>query len=269
MRAFLALPEVTLWMMSSFTFPAAVRFLAPMAVSFVLVAAQAHAATAFSIEKKDISESGGTWSLGMRIGLAKAPQTPRVPMSLYISKTQEFRRLLEDGHNDPVTRATDIRPAKTSIETVDVDFAGAKGDLFKDTNFSYRLSRSAGYVAGIYTVQLKTPEGTNVGSAVTITLRGDNPVEDVRTMNFAAKKEDPAAAKPKTDFAIPQNEVRADGTPPPFISEEARVPTEEENIKVKPRSGCGCDSGKSEPKPAIWLLVPLFAALILRRQRTA
>lgn len=266
MRATGTLLGVASASMSSFTFPAVVRLLAPVVVAAVFVAAPANAATAFSIEKKDIAESGGTWSLGMRIGLAKAPQTPRVPMSLYISKTQEFRRLLEDGHADPVTRASDIRPAKTSIESVDVDFAGPKGEIFKDTNFSYRLSRSAGYVAGVYSVQLKTPEGTNVGGAVTITLRGDNPIEDVRTMTFGPKKEEAPSAKPRTDFAIPQNEVRADGTPPPFISDEARTPTEEENIKVKPRSGCGCDSAKAPTRNFVWALLPLAALFVLRRR---
>lgn len=237
-------------------------------VAFALIAGQAQAAPAFQIEKKDVAENSGSWTVNMRIELAKAPSTPRVPMNLYISRTTEFRRQLEDGKKDPVMHALAIRPPKTSIESVDVDFADTKGTIFKATKFSYRLSRSAGYIAGVYSVQLKTQDGNNVGGASELTLRGDNPVEDVRTMDFGPKKEETTeSAKPRTDFTVPENDVKPAGTPPPFLPEEAYKPTEEENIKVKPKGGCGCDTARAPGLNYAWAALPL--ALVLRRRRRA
>ena len=67
-------------------------------------------------------------------------------------------------------------------------------------------------------------------------------------------------------------DVQATGTAQPFIPADAYNKTPEEDIKVKPKSGCGCETvGAPHKAPWLFAVGPLsaLALLVARRRRAA
>ena len=167
------------------------------------------------------------------------------------------------------------------VESLDVDFADASGKIYKGTNFDFGIKRDRGFEAGEYKMQIRTPDGTDIGGSATLILKGDNPVVDRRSIAFNAKdtsikKVDngvdagPKVAKNDEEAASPvQGDVAAVGTPPPFVGKDAYNHTPEEDIKVAPKSGCGCSvPGTSSGDLTFALpLVGLGLAFALRSMR--
>jgi MYXO-CTERM domain-containing protein len=230
------------------------RRLAAFAVllALVVVATEAHAAGSFKLKTTQVSEISGAWHLFVKLELPRAPATAHVPMKFLFTKEAAFERDLVDGHGDtPVTNTMVLTNQTPNVESLDVDFADGSGKIFKGTNFDFSLSRDRGYEAGIYKVEVHTSDGINIGSSQRLTLNGDNPVVDRRSITFAAK--DPSSKKVPTygldagANGAPQNddtpaqstEVAASGSATPFIPQDAYQKTPEEEIKTRP-SGCGC-----------------------------
>ena len=146
------------------------------------------------------------------------------------------------------------------------------------------MTRQRGYEAGEYKVQVKTSDGTDIGSAAQITLKGENAIVDRRAMTFNAKEKsikkvdngldgglvakndnsDVAAAAPTG------GDVTASGTAAPFIPADAYNKTpEEQGLKEHPK-GCGCSvPGAAEGPGAFFVGLPLAAlALVAARRRS-
>ncbi len=166
-----------------------------------------------------------------------------------------------------------------SVESLDVDFADPSGKIFNRTNFDFSLTRTRGYEAGEYKVQVRTSDGTDVGTATTIILKGDNPVVDRRAITFNAKEKSikkvdtglDGGAEASDDTpaaAVPTNgDVAASGSAAPFIPPEAFQKTPEEEARDHPK-GCGCAvPGLAETAGAGAASLPLVLGLAAVRRR--
>jgi hypothetical protein len=213
------------------------------------------AAGSFKLKTQTVSEVSGAWHLFVTIELPRPPATAHVPVKFLFTKTTVFERALVDGHSDPVINRTALMNQTPSVESLDVDFADGSGKIFKGTRFDFGLTRARGYEAGEYKVQVRTSDGTDIGGNQTLTLNGDNPVVDRRSITFNAKEKsikkvdaygaDGGAANgpPRNDDDTPvqSQEVAPSGSATPFIPTSAYEKTPEEEIKTKP-GGCGCET---------------------------
>lgn len=249
------------------------------------LARDAHAVGTFKLKSTEATEVSGAWHVYVTIELPKAPLTAHQSMKFHFTKTMAYERALIDGHNDPVVNRQALQNQTPSVESLDVDFADPSGKIFKGTRFDFGLTRTRGYEAGEYKVELRMSDGTNIGAAQTLILKGDNPVVDRRAIAFNAKEPgvkkvegyDGGANQAKNDEPSAANnmgEVTPTGTAKPFIPKEGYEKTAEEEIKVKP-GGCGCSVPGSDPtspfgpESLLWLapLAGIGVAFRLRRRR--
>lgn len=245
----------------------------------------AHAAGSAHLKSSEISEVSGAWHVFVRLELPKAPATPHVPMKFVFTKTAVFERAQTD--TGLVTNVQSLSNQLPSTESLDVDFANAQGKIYNRTEFDFGLTRARGYEAGEYKLQIRTSDGIDVGGPMRLTLKGDNPVVDRRSITFEAKKKGmekvdngldggaqnkPANATDDSNAAGPGNgEVTPAGQAPAFIPDTAYQPTEEEKVKEKP-GGCGCTTpGSHGAAPSLLALLAGVAALLFlafsRRRR--
>ncbi len=227
-------------------------FLGVIAFTLVsLFASPASAAGSFKLKTTSVSESGGQWHIFVTLELSRAPATAHVPMKFLFQKEMVFERALIDGHDQPVLNRMALTNQMPSIESVDVDFADGSGKIFKGTRFDFSLSRDHGYEAGEYLVKVRTSDGTDIGGSQHLSLNGDNPVVDRRSITFNAK--DPSVKKiagygndagapgtSESDSPSTQSQdVAPTGSAAPFIPPDAYNKTPEEEIKTRPAGCCG------------------------------
>jgi MYXO-CTERM domain-containing protein len=259
-------------------------FLFAVALALVAFPRSAHAAGTFKLKSNDVQEVSGAWHLYVTIELPKAPLTAHQPMKFVFTKTAVYERSLVDGRNDPVLNVQTVTDPSPAVENLDVDFADPSGKIFKGTRFDFGLTRTRGFEAGEYVVELRTSDGTTIGGKQNLKLKGDNPVVDRRAIAFNPKDKsikkvegvDAGANQAKnepndTPAAAPGNgEVTPTGVATGFVPPEGQQETDEEKIKTRPK-GCGCDMpGAPDAGLLLWLL-PLagLGAIIARRRRLA
>jgi MYXO-CTERM domain-containing protein len=253
-------------------------FLAVLSMLFVV--SDAFAAGSVRVKSTEVSEISGAWHLYVKIELPRAPSIPHVPMRFVFTKTMVYERALIDGHTDPVLNRTSVTNQTPSTESLDVDFSNGQGNIYKGTNFDFDLTRTRGYEAGEYKLQVMTADGTNIGGPQTIILKGDNPVVDRRSISFDASKKPiqkvdngvDAGSKATADdsqFAAPTNgDVAPAGSTNAFIPQDAYNATPEEQGKDHPK-GCGCElvGNKSQSGIALFLSLGMIGLVFARRRR--
>jgi len=241
-----------------------------LAISLFAVDAAAYGT--YRLRSTEATESGGQWHIYLRIDLPSAPAIPHMPMKFNFTELTQYERALTDGSKDPVINRIPMQNQMPKIESLDVDFADATGKIFKTTNYDFSLTRARGYEAGEWKFQLKTADGQDVGTAQTVTLHGDNPVVDRRSISFSAKpketKKDAGTTEvAQNDTAPTSTEVTPVGTAPPFVPPEGFQKTDEEQIHTKP-GGCGCDvPGTTQSGIAVLVTGFALALLAIRRKR--
>ena len=248
----------------------------------VTFARDASAAGTFKLQTTEATEVSGAWRVRLTIELPKPPLTAHQSMKFLFTKTMAYERALIDGHSEPVLNRQALQNQTPSVESLDVDFADPSGKIFKGTRFDFGLTRTRGYEAGEYKVELKTSDGTTIGSPGTLILKGDNPVVDRRAIAFNAKESgvkkvegyDGGAKVAQNDEGPAANnnmgEVAPTGTAKPFIPKEGFEKTSEEEIKTRPQ-GCGCSVPGTADAGALFWLSPLAvvvsAGILARRRR--
>jgi hypothetical protein len=253
------------------------RVVSALALAFAAItfATTAFAAGSARLKTPEATEVSGAWHIFVTIELPKEPSTPHVPMRFVLQKTAVYERSLTDNSKEPVNNRMTLQNQTPTTESLDVDFANPQGKVFKGTNFDFGLTRTRGYEAGEYVLQIRTPDGIDVGGKMTLTLKGQNDVVDRRSITFDAKKpgikkiDDGADAGPKVakndtkDSPLPSQEVAPSGSAAPFIPADAYNKTPEEEIKEKPH-GCGCTvPGLASTTNSLVGLVGLGAAAML------
>ena len=221
-----------------------------LALAFVaLVTSTVHAANgSFKVKNTEVEESGGAWHIYVTVELPKAPIVAHQSMRFVFTQTSEFERTLVDGKDGPVMNKMVVNTGKSKTESMDVDFADSSGKIFKGTRFDFSLSRTNGYMAGEWKMQIRNSDGNEVGGTTLLTLRGDNDVVDRRSIVFNAgnmtkiKGADAGAKNGTTEPAsdVGNGAVTPVGTGKPVLGSDAYTKTPEEDIQVK-KGGCGCD----------------------------
>jgi hypothetical protein len=241
-----------------------------------MFARDAHAVGTFKLKSTEASEVSGAWHIYVTLELPKPPLTAHQSMKFLFTKTMAYERALIDGHSEPVTNRQALQNQTPSVESLDVDFADPSGKVFKGTRFDFGLTRARGYEAGEYKVEVKTSDGTTIGTPQNLILKGDNPVVDRRAIAFNAKEpgvkkvdayDGGGGPKPDDVAATTNNmgEVAPTGTATPFIPKEGYQKTSEEEIKQRP-GGCGCDVPGTTPVGALAWMTPLAGVgLVLAR----
>ncbi len=222
------------------------------AIVAITFTTSAFAAGSARLKTPEVTEVSGAWHVFVTIELPKAPATPHVPMRFVLQKTAVYERSLTDQSKEPVNNRMTLQNQTPTTESIDVDFANPQGKVFKGTNFDFGLTRTRGYEAGEYLLQIRTPDGTDIGGKMALTLKGQNDVVDRRSITFDAKKpgikkvddgSDPNAPKTakndQADTQMASQDVAPSGSAAPFIPADAYNKTPEEEIKQKP-GGCGC-----------------------------
>jgi hypothetical protein len=224
-----------------------------LAIASFTFASPALAAGSARLKTPEVQEVSGAWHVFVTIELPRAPATPHVPMRFVLQKTAVYERSLTDSSKEPVNNRMTLQNQTPTTESIDVDFANPQGKVFKGTNFDFGLTRTRGYEAGEYLLQIRTPDGVDIGSKMALTLKGNNDVVDRRSITFDAKAKPgikkvddgsnptgPKVAKNDAeDSQMPSQDVTAAGSAAPFIPPDAYNKTPEEEIKEKPH-GCGC-----------------------------
>jgi hypothetical protein len=250
-------------------------------VTLVVLPGSAHAAS-WKLKSGEVNEVSGGWRLFITVELAKAPPLAHQPMKFVFTKTAVFERALVDGSKDPVTNRVPLQNQLPQTESLDVDFADGTGKIFKGTRFDFMLTRDRGFEAGEYKMQVRTADGTDLGSPANLTLKGENPVVDRRSITFNAKDSkikkiegaDAGAAVAKNDpnpvaAAGGNGEVTPVGSAAPFIPPDAYEKTPEETLKEKP-GGCGCVvAGHDVAGTGGLALSAALALLVVARRRRA
>lgn len=255
--------------------------LALSVICAVLTAQDAWAGGSAKLKSSEVSEISGAWHLYVKIELPKAPSIPHVPMRFVFTKTMVYERALIDGHSDPVMNRQSVSNQTPSTESLDVDFADAQGKIYKGTNFDFDLTRTRGYEAGEYKLQIRTADGVDVGGSMNVVLKGDNPVVDRRSITFDASKKpiqkvdngvDAGAKKgpDESEFAAPTSgDVTPAGSAAPFIPADAYNATPEEQGKDHPK-GCGCSTPGSRTEDGLALLFSFgMIGLVAVRRRSS
>jgi hypothetical protein len=235
----------------------------------------------FQLSKSEVQEVSGGWHIFCQLSLPRPPSIAHTPMKFLFTKTVVYERALVDNSTDPVLNRTPLVNQTPSVESLDVDFADPTGKIFNRTRFDFSLTRTRGYEAGEYKVQVRTTDGIDIGSPVTLILKGDNPVVDRRSITFNAKEKPikkvdtglDGGAKVATNEDTPaaatmSNEVTASGTAAPFIPADAYKKTPEEEALDHPK-GCGCSLPGIDTTTGVGFLagIPLVLGLITARRR--
>jgi hypothetical protein len=264
------------------------RMVCALASAFVAftIATSAFAAGSAKLKTPEVTEVSGAWHVFVTIELPKAPATPHVPMRFVMQKTAVYERSLTDQSKEPVNNRMTLQNQTPTTESIDVDFANPQGKVFKGTNFDFGLTRTRGYEAGEYLLQIRTPDGVDIGGKMSLTLKGQNEVVDRRSITFDAKKpgikkvddgSDPnappkTAKNDTTDSQMPSQDVAPSGSAAPFIPADAYNKTPEEEIKEKPH-GCGCTVPgipvSTNPLVAFGAVATLAALVIGARRKRA
>jgi MYXO-CTERM domain-containing protein len=240
-------------------------------------AAPVWAAGQVKLKSTEVQEVAGGWHLFVTLELPKPPPIAHQSMRFVFTKTAEYERALVDNKKDPVTNRVVLQNQLPSVESLDVDFSDTSGKIFKGTRFDFTLTRTRGYVAGEYKLQVRTSDGVDIGGTQSLTLRGENPVIDRRAITFNAKdpkikKIDdgttpaPKASADETEFQGPAGEVTPTGSAAPFIPPEAYQRQPEEDMQVKPK-GCGCRVPAPSSAHGVAALAGMAALVGLALQR--
>jgi hypothetical protein len=255
-----------------------------LAAAVVLFAWRAQAAGGFQLRTTEVQEVSGGWHVIFgSITLPRAPATAHVPMKFLFTKTVAYERALVDNSPQPVLNRTVLTGQMPSVESLDVDFSDPSGKVYNRTRFDFSLTRTRGYEAGEYKVQVRSADGVDIGGSATIVLKGDNPVVDRRAMTFSAKEsgvkkvdtgldagaKGAASGSDETAAAVPNNtEVAASGSAAPFIPPEAFEKTPEEEAKEHPK-GCGCTFAGQRGAGSVLLAALPLALAVARRRRAS
>jgi MYXO-CTERM domain-containing protein len=254
-----------------------------LAAAVVFFALRAQAAGSFQLRTTEVQEVSGGWHVIFgSITLPRAPSIAHTPMKFLFTKTMVYERALVDNSPQPVLNRTALVGQTPSVESLDVDFSDPSGKIYNRTRFDFSLTRTRGYEAGEYKLQVRTADGIDIGTPTTIILKGDNPVVDRRAMTFNAKEsgikkvdtgldggaKGPANPSDESNAAVPNNgEVVASGTAAPFIPADAFQKTPEEEAKEHPK-GCGCAvPGRGGSGTPLLGGIPLALATAAARRR--
>jgi len=258
---------------------AAVLFGATLSLlSLFVVARPAFAAGSVKAENGGvIKEEDGKWKLKLTIDYGGTPEIQFIPMDFTFEQVVLYERSLTDeGGDKPILNKNQLQNQTPQIEGMDVGFSDGTGKILRTTNFTVVLKRDHGFEAGEYMLTLKKGDGgQQIGQKIRITLNGDNPVINRKSMNFGADKgrDDPAKVKSKSldasqNASKDEGDKSGDGSSSGSGSGDTGTAGDQPGAVKPKQGGCGCEL-VGEPRRGVagWLVFGLFAAVLARAGR--
>jgi hypothetical protein len=202
-----------------------------------------------TVTTRQIAESSAGWKVMLGIKLPQKPATPHQTFRFVFLPLVIYETYIDDSGPGEKTRGIpqgkDVQPI---IETMDVGFSDARGDVFDTTKFDFTIRRDRGFSAGEYQLDVLDGDGNVIGQSVNLKLEGKNDVVDRRTVMMGGnvgggKKPPPAAAPAPANNAAAAPAATNDGAPPKL---EGAVPKPEDMGADPPPEvekkggGCGC-----------------------------
>ena len=251
-----------------------VRFCAAVLVLAIAVLAPRVARAGGTVTVTDASpkEDEGKWKLKMTMNFGGVPPTAHIPMNFEFTQTVLYERSLTDASpKTPVLTKKALQNQTPINESMDVGFSDASGKIFNITKFDFVIRRDHGFEAGEYNLVItRTSDGAKMGSAIKITLQGDNEVVDRRAMVFSGekpKKADEKKADEKKDDPVP-SDAAPSGSAVPGEGEGGDVPPVETPPATPPKQGgCGCRVADPTPDSAFGIAAIAGIALLAERRR--
>lgn len=247
-----------------------------LALSLTLAAPPVLAAGTIKPSRTELTEVSGGWKVFLEVKLGKKPATAHQPFRFVFKRTVLYETFLDDAHGDAEqTRSIPTPDAADQIESIDVGFADAKGDIWDSTKLDFTIRRDRGYEAGEYKVEVRDSDNRLVGSAFTLKLQGKNTVVDRRAMVMQdpkkkkeKPKEDPKPADDKKDEKKDDKGSDAGTGSGGGGDDDAAKKAAAPPPAVPPKkSGCGCEV-PGAPAPLGFAAVALgLCALAVRRRR--
>jgi MYXO-CTERM domain-containing protein len=243
---------------------AALAALSLAAPSFAYAAKGKGKGGTVTVNTKPIVESGGGWKVLLTIKLPHKPATPHQTFRFVFVPLVIYETYVDDSGPGEKTRAIpqgkDVQP---NVETMDVGFSDARGDVFDTTKFDFTIRRDRGFFAGEYQLEVSDGEGERLGQTLSLKLEGKNEVVDRRTMMLQGNvgpKKPPAASSAAPPPASPGNEAAS-----PAL--EGAVPRPEDMgpdgpPSVEKKGGCGCSVPGSVEAPAAPTALLALAAVL-------
>lgn len=240
----------------------------PVLVHAPMAAAKGKGATV-TVTTKQIAESSGGWKVLLTIKLPQKPTIPHQTFRFLFAPLVIYETYVDDSSPGEKTRnipqGKDVQP---NVETMDVGFSDARGDVYDTTKFDFTIRRDRNFFAGEYRLEIVDGDGNPVGQPVNLKLDGKNKVVNRRTMMLEGNgaKTPPAAAP-----APPAADPKPAGAPPL----EGAVPKPEDMGADPPPSvdkkdgGCGCAVPGSSSAPRPWLALAAGLGAFAFRARRA
>ena len=254
------------------------RFLArgsalPIFLLLISFALSAAAAGRVVWKRTKIDELDKSWKVAIEVHLDRAPDVAHVPVRFSFTPTVYFERALIDGKKEAVTRQVPLQNQQPIIESVDVSFLDpGSGKTATRTRFTFQVTRDRGFEAGQYQVKVTDARsGKDLGGATGVTLNGDNPVVDRRSVVFDDKPSKPEKAKdappPEAEKELsPEDDAFWAGGPKEGHAAEKSDPLPPP-AHMRDKPGCGCRVGEPASGAAGLGLSALALVLLARRVR--
>lgn len=265
---------------SSFRTVARWALAALVVLTSVALSSLASAAGSVKPESSALKEEDGKWKLKLTIDYGGTPELQFIPMTFAFEQVVLYERALTDESGDkPVVTKKQLQNQPPMIESMEVGFSDGTGKMFKVTKFNFVIRRDRGFEAGEYMLTIKKADGgQQIGQKLRITLNGDNPVINRKSITFVDDKgkDDPSKVKSKADpGAYDKKDDKKDdagSSDSPPASSDGGASAEPPPAVEPKQGGCGCRVAGEERAPssapgsaAAGLL--LAAALAARRRR--
>jgi hypothetical protein len=225
-------------------------------------------------KRQKINESNEAWNIDLEFHLKKAPDIAIVPVRFEFTPEVYYERSLVDGKEEPVVNRMPLTDRQPIVSTQDVGFMNpGTGKYESRTRFAFKITREEGFEAGEYKVVLEDKRsGKKMGSPVHLTLEGENPVIDRRSISFDPSKkrkekeptaEEKAAAEDPPD---PDSEEFWAGGPQGDDDPNERPLPPPAHMQERP-CACRVPGGNSHRSSLPQLLGIGFAAVLALRLR--
>ena len=251
----------------------------------------------FTIKQPTVQEADGRWKFNVEIDYGSKPHLGHIPFDFVFVQTAYYEYSITDNDPAPVQRRKVMRNQAPQREQMDISFSDARGELWRNTKFSFNVRRDRGFAAGEYTLTVKrSSDGQTLGRPVKLTLNGQNEVIDRRAMDFSTpaikkvesdkKDKKPASedtsgdsddSKPSASDQDDDNAVSSEKDQTPDENTEQSASNEASGpppVDKKAKSGCGCRvlgvvdaDHDGAPSKLAWLASVAFGLLLARRKR--
>lgn len=224
-------------------------------------------------ESATLTEVDGKWKLILNFDYGKEPELQFISMRFSFELVTLFERAITDESGDkPVVTKKALQNQPPIIESMDVGFSDGTGKLFKTTKFNFLIRRDRGFEAGEYQLTIKKVDNDEQIAKLKLTLNGDNPVVNRKSINFVddkGKSNDASKVKSKSDPGAPSEDGAKDepsGDTKP-AGDDSSTPSGDVPPVEPKQGGCGCEIvGSNAGSGSLIVGLGLMAAAFSRRR---